>query len=216
MKDSEVLVFIRNCPKDLSKYFKTKTFKYGQKLLTQGEIATHIYILIDGTVKTYYSDYMGLKYLEDIDTSETVFGELEALVNKEIVTSVEAISDCKTIEIPIDIFIKWMELDNKFSLYISRLIAQRNYDSCLRERTNAIYPLRYRIIYFIYNTLYKNNLVITKDLIVEGVGSNIRSINRILKQLIDENIIKYKSGTICIESIDKLKKELDDYKKSEI
>ena len=54
MKDSEVLVFIRNCPKDLSKYFKTKTFKYGQKLLTQGEIATHIYILVDGTVKTYY------------------------------------------------------------------------------------------------------------------------------------------------------------------
>ena len=99
---------------------------------------------------------------------------------------VEAISNCKTIEIPKETFIKWMEEDSKFSLYISKLIAERNYYSCIRERTNAIYPLRYRVIYFILNTLYKNNLAITKDLIVEGVGSNIRSINRILKQLIDE------------------------------
>ena len=197
MKDSELQIFIKNCPKTISKYFKTKTFKYGQKLLVQDKFITHIYILLDGKVKTYHCDYMGLKYLEDIDTSE-------------------AISNCKTIEIPIDIFIKWMELDNKFSIYISRLIAQRNYDSCIRERTNAIYPLRYRTLYFIYNTLYKNNLVITKDLIVEGLGSNIRSINRILKQLIDENIIKYKSGTIYIESIDKIKMELDDYKNNEI
>lgn len=216
MKDSELLVFIKNCPKSISNHFKTKTFKYGQKLLIQGKMASHIYILLDGKVKTYHSDYMGLKYLEDIDTSETVFGELEALVNKEIVTSVEAISNCKTIEIPIDIFIKWMQVDSNFSIYISRLIAQRNYDSCVRERTNAMYPLRYRTIYFIYNTLYKNNLVITKDLIVEGLGSNIRSINRILKQLINENIIKYKSGTIYIESMDKLKKELDNYRNNEI
>ncbi len=216
MKDSELQIFIKNCPKTISKYFKTKTFKYGQKLLVQDKFITHIYILLDGKVKTYHCDYMGLKYLEDIDTSEAIFGELEALLNKKIVTSVEAISNCKTIEIPIDIFIKWMELDNEFSIYISRLIAQRNYDSCIRERTNAIYPLRYRTLYFIYNTLYKNNLVITKDLIVEGLGSNIRSINRILKQLIDEDIIKYKSGTIYIESIDKIKMELDDYKNNEI
>ncbi len=215
MKDSELLDFLRNCPKDISKNFKLRYFRYGQKLLTQGKVANNIYILLEGNVKTYHSDYMGMKYLEDIDTSETVFGELEALIDKEIVTTVEAISSCKIIEIPKEIFIKWMDIDSKFSLYISKLIAQRNYDSCIRERTNAIYPLRYRVMYFIYNTLYKNNLVITKDLIVEGVGSNIRSINRILKQLIDDGILRYKSGSICIESIELLIKEIDTYGKYE-
>ena len=87
MKDSELLYFLKNCPKDISKSFKIKYFKYGQKLLVQGKISNNIYLLLEGKVKTYHSDYAGIKYLEDIDTMATVFGELEALIDKEIVTS---------------------------------------------------------------------------------------------------------------------------------
>ena len=37
MKDSEVLVFIRNCPKDLSKYFKITVFYYNPNISPDNE-----------------------------------------------------------------------------------------------------------------------------------------------------------------------------------
>lgn len=212
MKSDELIEFINNCPKEIAKELKNRSFNYGEKLLVQNQGCDYIYILLKGKIKTYHSDFTGAIYLEDIDSEATIFGELEALINKDVVTTVEALSQCETLEISKEAFIKWMELDNKFSLFISKLIAERNYECCKRERVNAFYNLRYRVMYIILNTLYKNNLGITKDLLVEGVGSNIRSINRIINQLVEEEILEYNSGKIKVKSIEKLKEEVDYYK----
>ncbi|ELC8443140.1 Crp/Fnr family transcriptional regulator [Clostridium perfringens] len=212
MKSDELIEFINNCPKEIEKELKNRSFNYGEKLLVQNQGCDYIYILLKGKIKTYHSDFTGAIYLEDIDSEATIFGELEALINKDVVTTVEALSQCETLEISKEAFIKWMELDNKFSLFISKLIAERNYECCKRERVNAFYNLRYRVMYIILNTLYKNNLGITKDLLVEGVGSNIRSINRIINQLVEEEILEYNSGKIKVKSIEKLKEEVDYYK----
>lgn len=212
MKSHELIEFINNCPKEIEKELKNRSFNYGEKLLVQNQGCDYIYILLKGKIKTYHSDFTGAIYLEDIDSEATIFGELEALINKDVVTTVEALSQCETLEISKEAFIKWMELDNKFSLFISKLIAERNYECCKRERVNAFYNLRYRVMYIILNTLYKNNLGITKDLLVEGVGSNIRSINRIINQLVEEEILEYNSGKIKVKSIEKLKEEVDYYK----
>ena len=209
MKSYELIEFINNCPKEIKKELKNRSFKYGEKLLVQNENCDFVYILLKGKIKTYHCDFTGAIYLEDIDSEATIFGELEALINKEVVTTVEALSQCETLEISKESFIKWIELDNKFSLFISKLIAERNYECCKRERVNAFYNLRYRVI---LNTLHKNNLGITKDLLVEGVGSNIRSINRIINQLIEEGILDYNSGKIKVKSIEKLKEEVNYYK----
>ena len=101
--------------------------------------------------------------------------------------------------------------DNAFTLYITTLIAQRNYDCSKRERVNAFYPLKYRIMYMIYNTLCKKDLTITKDLLVEGTGSNIRSINRVVHTLIRDGILDYKSGIITVHSMERLEEEIKLY-----
>ncbi|WP_300258101.1 Crp/Fnr family transcriptional regulator [Clostridium sp.] len=212
MKSCELIEFVNNCPKEIKKELKNRSFKYGEKLLVQSNNCDFVYILLKGKIKTYHSDFTGAIYLEDIDSEATIFGELEALIDKEVVTTVEALSQCEVLEISKGAFVKWMELDNKFSLFISKLIAERNYECCKRERINAFYNLRYRVMYIILNTLHKNNLGITKDLLVEGVGSNIRSINRIINQLVDEGILDYNSGKIKVKSIEKLKEEVNYYK----
>ena len=42
------------------------------------------------------------------------------------------------------------------------------------------------------------------DILVEGLGSNIRSINRIIKELENENIIEYNKGFVKVKDINKL------------
>ena len=39
---------------------------------------------------------------------------------------------------------------------------------------------------------------------MEGLGSNIRSINRIIKELENENIIEYNKGFVKVKDINKL------------
>lgn len=211
MFDENLSFYIENCPSFIKSKLKEKNIKFGTKLMIQNKTSDVVYFLLNGKIKNYHSELNGDIYIEDIDSAVTILGELEALVNKEVVTSVETISDCIVLELPNEDFIKWLENDNKFSVFINKLIAQRNYDCCKRERVNAFYPLRYRVLYMILNTIYRNNLTITKDLLVEGVGSNIRSINRIVSALVNDNILEYSSGIISIKSMDKLKKELDLY-----
>ena len=43
-----------------------------------------------------------------------------------------------------------------------------------------------------------------KDILVEGVGSNIRSVNRIIKELANENIVEYNKGFIKVNDINNL------------
>ena len=85
----------------------------------------------------------------------TIYGELEALIDKETVSTVEAVTECRVLKLGNAQFLKWLRTDNAFTLYITTLIAQRNYDCSKRERVNAFYPLKYRIMYMIYNTLCK-------------------------------------------------------------
>lgn len=170
-----------------------------------------MYFLTKGTVKNYHEAVNGNFYIEDIEGAINIFGELEALVNKKVVTTVEAISSCEVIEIDNEVFLDWMGRDAKFSLFIAKLIAERNYECCKRERINAFYPMRYRVLYLMLNTFYKKDIIITKDLLVEGVGSNIRSINRIVNQLLEEGLIEYNSGIIFIKSKERLEEELNKY-----
>ena len=121
MKSYELIEFINNCPKEIKKELKNRSFKYGEKLLVQNENCDFVYILLKGKIKTYHCDFTGAIYLEDIDSEATIFGELEALINKEVVTTVEALSQCETLEISKESFIKWIELDNKFSLFINNI-----------------------------------------------------------------------------------------------
>ncbi|MGL4990263.1 MAG: Crp/Fnr family transcriptional regulator [Sarcina sp.] len=213
MEENELISFIEKAPEEIKKSFKKIKISFGEKLLIQGSPCDYVYILEKGIVKTYHMDFAGELYLEDIDTKPTIFGELEAFTNEDVITTVETISTCELVQIEKEVFVKWIEENHLFSIYINRLLARRNYDCCKREKVNAFYPLKYRILYTIINTIHKNKIGITKDLLVEGTGSNMRSINRILKELIEDDILEYKAGSVIIKSMDKLKEEMDSLRK---
>ena len=105
-------------------------------------------------------------------------------------------------EVVIPYFLKWMERDFNISLYIVRQLAEKLINTGIKMRSAVSYPLKYQVLLYIwkYVSQYKNNCI-PKVLIVEELGSNIRSINRILKQLAEEGIIINLSGKIKIEDL---------------
>lgn len=68
-----------------------------------------------------------------------------------------------------------------------------------------MYNLKDRVLFFLWKFLNEHNLnSVHKDILVEGLGSNIRSINRIIKELENENIIEYNKGFVKVKDINKL------------
>ena len=86
------------------------------------------------------------------------------------------------------------------------------YDSCVNTKVNIVYPLKYKLLFFLFRFSSEHNLnTIHKDIVIEGIGSNIRSVNRIIKELSVDNIIEYNKGYIKIIDFNKLVKIINSY-----
>lgn len=84
-------------------------------------------------------------------------------------------------------------------------MSHKLYTTSVNSKANIVYHLKYRLVFFLWRFLEEHDLdTIHKDLLVEGVGSNIRSVNRIIKELSNDNIIDYNKGFIKVKDMNKL------------
>lgn len=196
---------LETCPNHIKKDFLNISFDTFDKILIQNEDANFVYIMKKGKAKVYSLTSSGIRYLERIYSEYELFGELEVFINKPILNYVEALEPCEVIKIPKDCFLEWIKYDSNFSLYINIQLSHKLYTTSINSKANIVYPLKHRLIFFLWRFLDEHNLnTINKDLLVEGIGSNIRSVNRIIKELVSDNIIDYNKGFIKVKDMNKL------------
>lgn len=201
--------YLDTCPDFIKNKFININFKTFDKILKQNEDPSFVYIIKKGKVKVYSLTPTQLKYLERIYCEYELFGELEVFIDKPILNFVEAVEPCEVIKIPKDTFLEWIKYDSNFSLFIHVQMAEKMYHTSISSKANIAYTLKSRIIFFLWSFLDEHNLdSVHKDILVEGVGSNIRSVNRIIKELVDESLIEYNKGFIKVKDMDKLVDEI--------
>ena len=201
--------YLDTCPDFIKNKFININFKTFDKILKQNEDPSFVYIIKKGKVKLYSLPPTQLKYLERIYCEYELFGELEVFIDKPILNFVEAVEPCEVIKIPKDTFLEWIKYDSDFSLFIHVQMAEKMYHTSISSKANIAYTLKSRIIFFLWSFLDEHNLdSVHKDILVEGVGSNIRSVNRIIKELVDESLIEYNKGFIKVKDMDKLVDEI--------
>ena len=197
--------FLDTCPDFIKEKFIYTKFNTFEKILKQNDKPSFVYIIKKGKVKIYSLAPTQVKYLERIFCEYNLFGELELFVDKPILNYVEAMEPCEVIKIPKDAFLEWIKYDSDFSLYIHVQLSTKMYHTSVNSKANVAYPLKARIIFFLWSFLDEHKLTsVHKDILVEGVGSNIRSVNRIIKELVNEDLIEYNKGFIKVKNMDKL------------
>ena len=197
--------FLNTCTNYIKNKFMYVKFNTFDKILIQNEDPNFVYIIKKGKVKVYSLTPTGIKYLERTYCENDLFGELEVFANKPILNYVEALEPCEGIKISKESFLEWIKYDSEFSLYIHTELSEKMYHTSINSKANVAYNLKDRVLFFLWKFLNEHNLnTVHKDILVEGVGSNIRSINRIIKELVDEGIIEYNKGSIKVKDINKL------------
>lgn len=204
--------FLESCPQNIKSKFLNIKFNTLDKILLQNETANYVYIIKSGKAKVYSLTSNGVKYLEHIYCEDELFGELEVFINKPILSYVEALEPCEVIKIPRASFLDWLRHDNDFSLYMNIQLSHKMYNASINSKANIVHPLKYRALFFLWRFLEEHNLdTIHKDILTEGIGSNIRSVNRVIKELSDENIIKCNKGFIKVEDFNMVIEMINTY-----
>ena len=93
-----------------------------------------------------------------------------------------------------------------------RQLLQKLINTGMKMQSAVSYPLKYQVLLYIWKYIIQyNSNCIPKLLIVEGLGSNIQSINRILRQLAEEEIIVNLNGKIKVDDLNLILSMISNY-----
>lgn len=209
-KDKRMYEIFKRCPYQILKTVKLKNYPPGKFCLEQGDIHDTFYIIVDGEVDIFVESDQGKKYYLTTYKKGRFIGELELFDRKPYMSRVVANGKLTTLEIERDQYLKWLELDHNFNQYVLRILCNGTYISMRKMGDNTLYTLKQRICQFlIENADEKGNLtnVLNAESLSERMGVTKRSVNRVLKELKDKDILEIEKSDVSITNFEKLLKE---------
>lgn len=195
------------------KDYKINSLKKGTRFVVFEEEILTVWILISGEVKALEEYYTGDRFIFKKFQAPEVFGEMEILaeMNNFIATLITE-TDCIFLNIPVEIYNEILKSDPEYLYKRINLILKRVIDE--KKHLRAFLMLksidRIKIYLTNYYELHLNSesvciLRITRQQISEELGCAIKTVNRGIKQLEKENLLKIDGQRIIITA--------DQYKK---
>lgn len=205
---------LRDCPYDILKKWEFKEYSKGQTICHQDMKYEYFYIIVKGYANIFLTAENGKKYSQAIYKNGDYFGELEIFDNKPYICSIEALTDTQVIRIGRENFFKWIDKDRCFSLHITKTLCDSFYKLSKLAGENTLYSLKYRICNYLLYRLDSGvkssigiEIVINKEQLSEQFAVTSRSINRVLQQLKEKDIIEVSNSSINIIDMEGLRKE---------
>jgi CRP-like cAMP-binding protein len=212
-KDTIIYDIMCQCPYEILRRMVIKEFKAKEFILNQGEIYNNMYIVLDGELGIYVESEHGKKYYLSTYRKGNYIGELEMFGNHPYISSVEALTNVKLLELNRDDFIKWVKVDKNLNDYFIRTLCDSTYKLCSNMGTNTLYSLKSRICKYFIDNINTNGqadgmkIAVNSEMLGEYMAVTQRSVNRILKQLKESGIIEITKVHIVIRNFEKLLEE---------
>lgn len=223
-KDPVIYEIMKQCPYEILRRISVKEYKIGEFILNQGEIHDYMYIVLEGELGIYVESEHGKKYYLNTYRKGNYIGELEMFGNYPYISSVEAKTDVRLLEIGRENFIRWVQLDQNLNCYFIRTLCDSTYKLCSNMGNNTLYTLKSRICRFLIDRADSSakghgsgkgkqqpvQVAVNSEMLSEYMAVTQRSVNRILKHLKDSQIIDITKSHIIIRDYTGLQKEEED------
>lgn len=184
-----------------------KLYKKGEQIFRVGEVASHMYYLIEGSILVYKIDPNGKRFIIKKLNKPSIFGEVYSYLGEPFDFSAEAEDDSKVLII--NDFKKIFETD------VSKEFLQSYIDllskKCLQlSRTNQITSqstLRQKIAKYLILNQENSKVSIdhSREEWADILATTRPSLSRELSNMIDDGLITLSDKSIEIEDIERLK-----------
>ena len=211
-KNLEILNFIeQQFLKDYPKQVMQKTIRAGDCFIGQDSTIHHLYAIKKGIAKCYIREENGKDYILEFLGEGEILGEMELIRNAPCLCNVEALTDLELYKMNGHFFTDLLERNKDFNKLLMIELVDRLSHTAARASYQQIYPLEYAVLKLA--SLYVHQqLSLSKHDLADYLGISVRSLNRALKKLREQNIIAGKEFNLNISKneIEKLLRQFDE------
>jgi CRP-like cAMP-binding protein len=184
---------LARAPEEIKSHMHKKTYEKGSYIIRSGEENDSLYFLTEGTAEVAIFTYKGTTQTMKLLKAYEVFGELEIFNPSLKTNSIIAKSKCTVIRIHRDYIFEWLKLDPEFSKYLLELIASFYTFSISQSAKLSTMTIKQRLLVSLYLHHQKGDLSsLTKEFLLQEILVPKRSLNRSLKECIEEGYVTYK------------------------
>ena len=209
-KDKTIYDIFCECPYEILKTARLKKYRAGEFRLEHGEVYDKFYIIVEGEADIFFVSDQGKKYHISTYKKGQFLGELEQFDRSPFLSLVEGRGDVVTLELGRNEYLTWLEKDNNFRQFVLRALCRYTYNSMQKMSETTLYTLKQRVCqYFIEQTYDKGrtSMLLNVEELSEKMGVTTRSVNRVLKELKDKNILEINNSKVTITNRERLLKE---------
>lgn len=198
--------FFGNAPQHLIDQIIFKTYPQHHRLIDTGEISAFVYILLAGRLQALEErGSSGNDTFTEISSIEIV-GDFELFTSrpKRLITLI-TLEQSDFLIIPAADYLDWIKSDTaalfiRTQMLIRQLTAQNRF-----ERQNFLLDNKSRLLHFLLDQFQKRKdlsvplkILLTRPQLSDKIGCSIRTINRIISQLQQQNLIHMNHGKIQV------------------
>ncbi|WP_210465853.1 Crp/Fnr family transcriptional regulator [Rufibacter roseolus] len=180
-------------------------------LLKQGTAPKGVYILTSGLVKVTRTTAAGQVFTLGVFGPGEVEGDVEALMHMPHFCTVQALTACRFYHINSDVFLKMLAREEEFNLLMHRSMASKMLNTSLQSSIQNTNRLYFTLLIVLRELSRLNELQISKPLLTELLGTSQRNLNRLLRQLEEENLIQVKGTLVASIDRQKIEKRIETY-----
>lgn len=220
MQDKNAKEFIKKIPNIIKDKYKIRIFEKSKIITLKGNNIEKIYISLVGKMQVKNEFENGFIYNFAEVESIAYIGVMEIMADeKKYSSTLQTSTECTMIEMKVDDFVSWIKQDQNLALDVLKFVSSSMYKQSLNNGEVLAYPAIYSLINYLIDTYENENeetvyIKKSREEIGSIFGFSIRTINRNLKILKEENLVcvdrKYIS--ISSEQFEKLSNKLNSIK----
>ncbi|MGL5693531.1 MAG: Crp/Fnr family transcriptional regulator [Peptostreptococcaceae bacterium] len=220
INNENIKTFIDKMPYNIKNNTIMKEIQKGRIVVLKGNEIESVYISCQGKMQVKNEFENGFVYSFANVNPIAYIGVMEIMANKQTYSStLQATTDCIILDIPKDDFLDWIKSDQELTLEILRFVSNSMYEQSLKNGEVLAYPAICILISYLINVFESDDketifLEKTREEISSLLGFSVRTLNRNLKILKEDNLISVTRKGILIteEQFNQLCKELEKLK----
>lgn len=159
-----------------------KMYSKGERVYTQGQFCSTVSIMKKGFVKCFYNENNDKDFIFEFLSSGEIIGEIEAIKNIHCLCNIEAVSEIEIYTFSTRFFLSLIEKNPEFRNQILLELSERLINTSYRASFQTAYSAKYGLLRLL-NMQKKQNITLSKFDMASYLGIDIRSLNRILKEI---------------------------------
>lgn len=188
---------LSSCPYSILNRFDIQRYKKGEFYLEKGTISDSVYIIVDGMIDIFIESDNGKKVSLDLYQSGNFIGEHEIIHQNPFSVSVISVSDIIILKLGRNDFLDWLDLDRNISNQLIRSLCSQLYKLSQLTEVYSIFSTKEQVT-LVLSKLNTTHNCIERNQLLSRVSSTPRSVDRILKELRESEIISNDNGLIRV------------------